>query len=127
MTEIQCFPNPDAFSIASTIKNQIGLDAWLAVSGRDLRYWTNATGDIVFAFRFGSRYGLPKWIEITYQQASDDYDVIAYKIRRNGVKATLTIPDAFNENGIERAEWDGVYFDALPRIVRRANLIGELS
>jgi hypothetical protein len=127
MTEIQTTPHPRGVEIAKTIKSQIGLDSWLAVSAREPRWWTSPTGDVVVAFRFGSAYGLAKWCEITYSVASDDYDVLAYKIHRNGMKRTLSAPDTFAENGIEVCAWDGVYFDALPRLVRRANLIGELS
>ena len=83
---ITCTSHPRGNEIATTIKRQIGLDAWLAVSARNPRWWTNETGDVVFAFRFGSRYGLPKWCEITYQSVSDDYDLWAYKIHRNGCR-----------------------------------------
>lgn len=124
--EILCAPHPRGAEIARTIRSQIGIDAWLAVSARQPRWWTNSTGDVVFSFRFGSRYGLAKWIEITYTVA-DDYDVVAYKIRRNGLRQTITAPDQYAENGIETCEWDGVYFDDLPRLVRRANLLAELS
>lgn len=108
---------------ARTIRAQIGTDAWLAVSARQPKWWTDG-GDVVFAFRFGSRHGLPKWCEITYRKGRDDYDVTAYKIHRNGCKRVLSATD---EDGIERADWTGVYADRLGPLVREANTIGELG
>ena len=111
--------------IASTIRAQIGTDAWFAVSGRDAKWWTNDKDDLVFAFRFGSSYGLQKWCEITYRAGSDDYAIKAYKIHRNGSKRVLSIGDG--SRGIDTAEWDGVYGDSLGTWVRQANQLGELA
>lgn len=127
MTEIQCSPHPQGQQIASTIRRQIGTDVWLAVSARNPRWWTSPTGDVVFAFRFGSRYGLAKWCEITYQSSSDDYDLIAYKVHRNGVKSTLSLPSEYEADGVERAEYEGLYADTLPTFVRSVNLMGEFA
>jgi hypothetical protein len=111
--------------IASTIRKQIGTDAWFAVSGRDAKWWTNDKNEVVFAFRFGSSYGLQKWCEITYRAGSDDYAIKAYKIHRNGSKRILSIGDGWG--GIETAEWDGVYWESLGAWVRQANQLGELA
>ena len=111
--------------IASTIRTQIGTDAWFAVSGRDAKWWTNDKNEVVFAFRFGSSYGLQKWCEITYRAGTDDYAIKAYKIHRNGSKRVLSIGDGFG--GRDTAEWDGVYWESLGTWVRQANLIGELA
>jgi hypothetical protein len=125
MNTIACTSHPQGREIAATIRRQIGTDAWLATSARDPRFWTNETGDVVFAFRFGSRYGLPKWCEITYRRASDDYGVIAYKIHRNGCKKTLNQPDEIT--GTYWAEWNGIHADMLGTFIRIANQMGELS
>ena len=54
-------------NIAQTIKQQIGIDTWLAVSARNPQWFLNDDGDTVLRFRFGNRYGLPHFIEITYR------------------------------------------------------------
>ena len=108
---------------ARTIRAQIGTDTWLAVSARQPKWWTDG-GDVVFAFRFGSRYGLPKWCEITYRKGRDDYDVTAYRIHRNGCKRVLSITD---EYGLDQTDWTGVYADRLGSLVRQANTIGEFG
>jgi hypothetical protein len=100
--------------IAETIRRQIGTDAWLAVSGRDSKFWANDDGDAVFCFRFGSRYGLANWCEITYKRGSDDYSIWAYKIRRNGKAQAI-------------AQYDNVYFDSLGFLIRDINQEAELS
>jgi hypothetical protein len=100
--------------IAATIRQQIGVDAWLAVSAREPKWWTDDQGRVVFAFRFGDRYGLPKWCEITYRPGSDDYSVKAYKIHRNGCKRTID-------------QFDGVYADALGFLVRDINSEAEFA
>jgi hypothetical protein len=81
----------------------------------------------VFAFRFGNRYGLAKWIEITYKRGADLYDIVAYKIHRNGVKKTLRVASEYELDGYEYTSYEGVYADNLPSLVRQINLIGELS
>lgn len=111
--------------VAAIIRSQIGTDAWLAVSGRNAKWWTNDKNDVVFAFRFGSSYGLQKWCEITYRASTDDYAITAYKIHRNGCKKVLSIGDGFG--GRDTAEWDGVYWESLGTWVRQANLIGEIA
>ena len=113
--------------VASAIRQQIGLDSWLASSARDARWWTDDNGDIVFVFRFGSRYGLAKWCEITYKSGRDDYDIIAYKIHRNGMKNTLSIPSEYEPNGREYTKYEGYYAESLSGLIRQINLIGELS
>jgi hypothetical protein len=117
----------DAQIVALTIKKQIGTDAWLAVSGRNERYWTTDDGNVTFAFRFGNAYGLPKWCEITYKTGADLYDIVAYKIHRNGVKKTLRIASEFELDGYEYTSYEGVYGDSLPALVRDINTIGWLS
>ena len=117
----------DALEVASTIKRQIGIDAWLAVSARDPRYYSTDDGTVTFSFRFGSRYGLAKWCEITYKRGADTYDMVAYKVHRNGVKKTLSIASKYEPDGVESASYSNVYFDMLPSLVRQANTIGELS
>ena len=87
---------------------------WLAVSARNPRWWTDDNGDVVFAFRFGNCYGLPHWCEITYQSASDDYDVYCYKVHRDGCKRALQ-----SEDGM--ADWNGVYASSLGSIIREVN------
>lgn len=119
--------HPRGAEIATTMKRQIGLDAWLAVSARNPRWWTNDDGNVVFAFRFGSRYGLAKWCEITYRPGSDDYAMTAYRIRRNGCKSVLSIPDEYEPSGRDTADWDGLYADSLGIFVRSANEIGEFA
>jgi len=114
-------------TIAQTITKQIGSNVWFAVSARDPKWWTKDTGDVVVAFRFGSRYGLPKWCEITYKQGIDTYDVSAYKIHRNGAKRMFTLADKSAMDGLERSGWEGIYADRLAEVVRRANLMGELA
>lgn len=111
--------------VASTILTQIGTGAWLAVSGRDAKWCVNDKDEVVFAFRFGSSYGLQKWCEITYRAGSDDYAIKAYKIHRNGSKRVLSIGDG--SGGIDTAEWDGVYWESLGTWVRQANQLGELA
>jgi hypothetical protein len=112
-------------TIAATIRQQIGTDAWLAVSARDPKWWTSDSGDIVLAFRFGSRYGLPKWCEITYRSGRDSYDIGAYKIHRNGCKKTLSVPDEIT--GTYYADWTDIYADNLGSFVRIANTMAEIS
>jgi hypothetical protein len=114
-------------TVAITIRQQIGADSWLAVSGRDPRYWTSDNGEVTFAFRFGSTYGLPRWCEITYKRGSDDYTIHAYKIHRNGVRKTLSVPSDYEPDGREYTTYEGVYADRLPSLVRYINTIGELS
>lgn len=114
-------------TIATTIKQQIGTDAWLAVSAREAKFWTADNGTTTLAFRFGDRYGLPKWCEITYRPGSDDYSIHAYKIHRNGCRKTLRIASEYEPSGYEYAEYEGVYADSLGMLVRYANQIAELS
>lgn len=114
LPDITCTPHPRGVEIAKTIRDQIGLDTWLAVSARNPRWWTDSTGDVVFAFRFGSRYGLARWIEIAYREVSDDYDLLAYKIHRNGCKRT------FRFEG-ESTEYEGVYAASLAPLIRSIN------
>lgn len=114
-----------AEGIADMIRRQIGTDVWLAVSARDPRYWTTDAGNTVLAFRFGSRYGLPKWCEITYRPGPDDYAMTAYRIRRNGVKSVLSIPDEYG--GRDVADYRSVYADMVGAWVRHFNLMGELA
>ena len=116
-----------AYDIAATIRDQIGLDAWLAVSGRTPRYWRLDNGDVTFAFRFGGAYGLAKWCEITYKTGADLYDIVAYKIHRNGAKSTLRIASEYEVDGFEYTQYEGVYADSLSSIVREINTIAELS
>lgn len=116
----------DALQVASTIKQQIGLDVWLAVSARNARYWETEQGNVTFAFRFGSSYGLAKWCEITYKRGADAYDIVAYKVHRNGVKKTLSIASEYEIDGYEYTSYSDVYFESLGNIVREINRIGEI-
>lgn len=116
-----------AQQIASTIRDQIGLDSWLAVSARTPRYWSTEDGNVTFSFRFGNRYGLAKWCDITYKPGTDLYDIVAYKIHRNGVKKTLRIASEYELDGYEYTSYEGVYADNLPSLVRQINTIGWLS
>lgn len=102
-----------AITIAQTIQRQIGTDAWLAVSARNASYCETPEGTQL-RFRFGDRYGLAKWCEITYKRGSDDYAIAAYKIRRNGKREAL-------------AFYEGVYADSLGFLIRDINLEAELS
>lgn len=106
----------DARTIAETINRQIGLDTWLAVSGRNPRYWTNDNGDVTYSFRFGSSYGLPHWCEITYNVDSDLYTFDAYKIHRNGCKRNIELGGYEGE-----AYFTHVYADSLSSLVRSVN------
>lgn len=90
-------------TIAQTIIEQIGTDAWLAVSARN----PIDHGDKI-TFRFGSRYGLPHYIEITYRHASDDYSIVGYRVHRNGCKRVI-------------AEYDGITWESLGWLVRDIN------
>lgn len=117
----------DPAMVAYIIKQQIGIDAWLAVSARDPRYWSTEDGAVTFTFRFGSRYGLQRWAQITYQPGKDLYDVCAYKIHRNGVKKTLRVPSAYEPDGYEYTEYEGVYADRLDSLVRHINRIAEVT
>lgn len=117
----------DSARVAYTIREQIGSNAWLAVSGRDARYWSTEDGAVTFAFRFGSSYGLPKWCQITYKPGKDLYDVCAYKIHRNGVKKTFSIASEYELDGYEYTEYTDVYADSLGNLVRQINLIAEVT
>lgn len=121
---IQTDPN---LRVAITIKDQIGTDTWLAVSAREGKWWTDDNGDVIFAFRFGGRYGLAKWCEITYRRGSDDYAVTAYKIHRNGCKVTLKIADRYEYSGYDTANYYGVHAGLLSFTVRHFNQMGELA
>lgn len=96
-------------TIAQTIRQQIGTDTWLAVSARD----AVDHGDKI-TFRFGNRYGLPHYIEITYRRSTDDYSVKAWRVHRNGCIKVL-------------AEYDRVYFDLLGWLVRDINNEAEFA
>lgn len=114
--------------IAATIRQQIGLDAWLAVSAREPRWWQSSeTGNITFTFRFGSRHGLSKWIDVAYNRGTDLYDVKGYKLHRNGCRAVLKLPSEFELSGYEYTEYEGIYADSLPDIVREINRIAEIA
>lgn len=118
----------DASQIAATIRQQIGLDAWLAVSARQHRWWLNGrTGFVTFTFRFGSRHGLPKWIDIAYNRATDLYDVQGYKIHRNGCARVFKLPSDFDPDGYEYTDYKGVYADSLPDLVREINRLAEIA
>lgn len=108
--------------IAETIRRQIGTDAWLAVSARNQKFWVNDDGNVVYCFRFGSRYGLANWCEITYERGSDDYSIWAYKIRRNGKAETIRLgyPDG-------NVDMTGVYAESLGMLIRDINQEVELS
>lgn len=110
--------------IASTIKAQIGTDNWLAVSARAPKFWTDDAGNVVFAFRFGSRHGLAKYVQITYRDRTDDYAIQAFKVRRNGLRETFKV---VNDWGVEYTESDGIYADQIGWIVRYYNTIAEFA
>lgn len=111
----------DVADVAQTIKNQIGTDTWLAISAREARYTGHPNGDVTLTFRFGSRYGLPQYCEITYVTASDDYEIYAYKVRRNGNEKALTL--GLNDE----AHLTGIYADSLGWLIRDINQEAELS
>lgn len=94
--------------VAQTISKQVGSDAWFATSAREPRWWTKDNGDTVWAVRFGNRYGLQNWFEVTYRRSTDDYAVSAYKLKRNGTKVSLL-------------RYEGVYWDRLGDLLREAN------
>lgn len=119
--------NKEDLQIAQTIHEQIGLDTWLAVSGRDRRAYIDEDGNVVNQFRFGSRYGLPKYIDITYKRGSDDYNVHGYKIHRNKAVTTFSHASEYEIDGREYANYDGVYAESLPSLVRWINQLAELS
>ena len=119
--------NKEDLQIAETIFRQIGLDAYRAVSGRDRRAYIDEDGNVVHQFRFGSSYGLPKYIDITYKRGRDDYHVHGYKIHRNKAVSTLSVPSDYPLHDKEDAIYDGVYADRLPYIVRRINAIADVS
>lgn len=118
--------NKEDLQIAQTIHEQIGLDTWLAVGGRDRRAYIDEDGNVVNQFRFGSRYGLPKYIDITYKRGRDDYHVHGYKIHRNKAVSTF-IHASEHIDGKEFTNYDGVYADQLPDLVRVINVVSELS
>ena len=118
--------NKEDLQIAQTIHEQIGLDTWLAVGGRDRRVHIDEDGNVVNQFRFGSRYGLPKYIDITYKRGRDDYHVHGYKIHRNKAVSTF-IHASEHIDGKEFTKYDGVYADQLPDLVRLINQLAELS
>lgn len=117
----------DIMQVAQTIRAQIGPNVWLAVSAREARVWTTDDGAVTLAFRFGSRYGLAKWCEITYRPGKDLYDICAYKIHRNGVKSTFRIASEYELDGYEYTEYSDVYADSLANLVRQINTIAEVS
>ena len=118
----------NASQIAATIRDQIGLNAWLAVSARQARWWINGqTGHVTFTFRFGSRHGLSKWVDIAYNRGTDLYDVKGYKVHRNGCHSVFKLPSEFEFDGYEYTEYEGVYADSLPDIVREINRLAEIA
>ena len=111
----------DPERVARTIKSQIGIDTWLAVSARETFYTSHANGDVTLTFRFGSRYGLPQYCEITYVTASDDYEIYAYRVHRNGSKRAIKL--GLNDE----AHLTGIYADSLGWLIRDINQEAELS
>lgn len=104
--------------IAATIRQQIGTDAWLAVSARDFGYFLDTAGNVVARFRVGSRHGLPVIVSVTYHAGRDTYTVECCKIRRNGsTKAVLLDGSASSED---------VYAESLGMIVRAFNAAAYL-
>jgi len=118
--------NKEDLQIAETIHRQIGLDAYRAVSGRDRRAYIDEDGNVVNQFRFGSQYGLRKYIDITYKRGRDDYNVHGYKVHRNRAVSTF-IHASEHIDGKEFTKYDGVYADQLPNLVRLINVVSELS
>jgi hypothetical protein len=97
-------------AIAQTIRQQIGTDTWLAISAREATYY----GKTCLKFRFGSRYGLPKWIQVTYNPGRDDYTILAWQVHRNRCVKDL-------------ARYEGVYADSLGWLIRDINLEVEMA
>ena len=118
--------NKEDLQIAETIHRQIGLDAYRAVSGRDRRAYIDEDGNVVNQFRFGSQYGLRKYIDITYKRGRDEYNVHGYKVHRNRAVSTF-IHASEHIDGKEFTKYDGVYADQLPDLVRLINQLAELS
>lgn len=100
--------------VAATIRQQIGTDTWLAVSARKPKYRLDGNNNTVFSFRFGSRYGLQCWIDVTYERVTDDYRIFAYRFKRNGCKQVI-------------ANYEGVYADSLAFLIRDINTEEEYS
>lgn len=97
----------DVYQVAKEIRRQIGVESWLAVSAREPQFFLNPEGQPAIRFRFGSRYGLKRYMEIAYRRGTDDYSLWAYKIRRNG--------------DVETIREFGLYCDGLPYFVREIN------
>lgn len=100
--------------IAATIRQQIGTDTWLAISARNPSYRLDGNNNTVFTFRFGSRYGLQRWIDVTYERVTDDYRIFAYRIKRNGTQRIV-------------ANYEGVYADSLAFLIRDINTEEEYA
>jgi len=86
-----------------TIFEQVGTDALLAVSAREVTRLERGV-----AFRFGNRYGLRRVITITYRPASDDYSILATRTHRNGCTRVI-------------AEYEGITGESLGWLVRDIN------
>lgn len=96
-------------TIAQTIIEQIGTDAWLAVSAREITPLESGV-----TFRFGNRYGLKRFITVTYRPASDDYEILAIRIQRNGTVKQI-------------AQYEGITFESLAWLIRDINAEAEIT
>lgn len=96
-------------AIAQTIIEQVGTDALLAVSAREVKPLESGV-----TFRFGNRYGLKRCITITYRPGSDDYQILATRTHRNGCVRQI-------------AQYEGITFESLGWLIRDINLDEELA
>ncbi len=96
-------------AIAQTILEQIGTDALLAVSAREITPLESGV-----AFQFGNRYGLKRYITVTYRPASDDYEILATRIQRNGTVKQI-------------AQYEGITWESLGWLVRDINNEAEIT
>jgi prolipoprotein diacylglyceryltransferase len=90
-------------TIAETIIQQIGTEALLAVSAREMTH-----GESHVFFRFGNRYGLKRFITVVYRASTDDYQIRAIRIHRNGGIGQI-------------AEYEGITWESLGFLIRDIN------
>jgi len=97
----------DTITVAKTIRQQITLDAWLAVSAR---HPENDSGDLVF--RFGRAGGNKRHIRV-HLNALDLYDVTATSTQVRSGPNWMKVTDV--------ARYVNVYADTLAELVRSIN------
>ena len=97
----------DAYQVATTILNQIGTEALLAVSARDA-IATNDDGSPGVLCRFGKAHGNKRYLGVTLTPW-DTYTVAAWEY---GVRSRTTKLNETHED---------IYFDMLTDLVREIN------